>query len=220
MSDIPSTTLSEQIQDCIGSRRVIAAVFTSYQFDPAFFEQDVLPVLFESPLSHIAKVRLIQLEDQLRSLAGLVAVYYDAGGLIEADAGSARLDCARIPVRQKTGVFHAKNVFLLVERPPEDGEEPEQSLLVATMSANLTRSGWWHNVEACHVDEIEQGSLTTLRRSLLDYLNGLKKRAAPGEAHRALEMVSAFLKKTEQATHRSLRSVLHSHFFNGVWRCR
>ncbi len=29
-------------------------------------------------------------------------------------------------------------------------------------------------------------------------------------------MVSAFLKKTEQATHRSLRSVLHSHFFNGT----
>jgi len=215
MTDVPTAALSEQIQERIGSRQVTAAVFTTYEFAPAFFEQDVLPVLFEAPLSHVAKVRLIQLEDRLRNLSGRVAVYYDIHGLVAGGEGGVSLDVARIPIKQPTGVFHAKNVFLLVETAPEDDGSVERSLLVATMSANLTRAGWWENVEACHIEEIRDGDLTVLREDLIVYLKSLRKRAAPDGQHGAAEFIIDFLRKTEQRKQKSEAGRLHAHFYNG-----
>lgn len=215
MTDIPTAALSEQIQARIGSRQVTAAVFTTYEFDPAFFEQDVLPVLFEAPLSHVAKVRLIQLEDRLRNLSGRIAVYYDIHGLVAGVEGGASLDVARIPIKQPTGVFHAKNVFLLVEAAPDDEGSIERSLLVATMSANLTRAGWWENVEACHIEEIRGGDLTVLREDLIAYLKALRKRAAPDGQHGAAEYIVEFLRGTEQRKQKSEAGRLHAHFYNG-----
>ena len=150
MGEIPHAVLSEHFQECMKGRRLRTAVFLTYQFDPGFFEQEVLPVLLDTPLSHAVPIRLLQLEDALRGLPGEIAVYYDANGLVAGDGGSARLDVRRIPVRHRTGIFHAKNVFLLVE--DEDGDQQgyrAQTLLVASLSANLTRSGWWENVEVC-----------------------------------------------------------------------
>ena len=71
---IPHAVLSEQLQERIGGRRIVAAVFLSFQFDPGFFEQEILPVLLDVPLSHARLVRLIQLDDSLRACAGKVAV--------------------------------------------------------------------------------------------------------------------------------------------------
>ena len=81
MERIPSQVLSECFQEHMTGHRLIAAVFLTYQFDPAFFEEEILPVFIDLPLSHAAPVRLIQLEDALRELGGRIAVYYDAGGL-------------------------------------------------------------------------------------------------------------------------------------------
>jgi hypothetical protein len=76
--DIPHAVLSEHFQDRMKGRRLRAAVFLTYQFDPGFFEQEILPVLVDVPLSHAVAIRLVQLEDALRAIPGQVAVYYDA----------------------------------------------------------------------------------------------------------------------------------------------
>src|SRR6266446_3980867 len=140
VSEIPRAILSEHFQERMKGRRVRSAVFLTFQFDPGFFEQEVLPVLIDASLSHAAVIRLVHLEDVLRTLPGQIAVYYDANGLVSGDAGSAKLDIRRIPVQHRTGIFHPKNVFLLAEAEATDnGGNRPQTLIVASLSANLTR---------------------------------------------------------------------------------
>src|SRR5262245_34085889 len=107
----------------MSGRQLRAAVFLTFQFEPGFFERAILPVFLDVPLSHAAPIRLVQLEDALRSLPGGIAVYYDSNGLVGDE--SAKLDIRRVPVRHPTGIFHAKNVFLLVESqvPEDDGHK-------------------------------------------------------------------------------------------------
>ena len=160
----PTAVLSDELKSVVAGRQLRAAVFLTFQFEPEFFEQQVLPLFFDVSLSHAEAIKRVQMEDLLRDVPHGVAVYYDQNGLV-ADAKPARLDVRRIAVRHATGIFHPKNVFALVEAldPDEDGH-PAQALIVASMSANLTRAGWWENVEVCHIEELREGELTRLTR--------------------------------------------------------
>lgn len=217
MTNIPQEVLSDHFREVIRGRRLLAAIFATFRFDPAFFEQEILPVFLDIPLSHASSIRLVQLEDALRSVPEGVAVYYDWNGLV-AETGGAKLDVRRIPVCHPTGIFHPKNVFVLLENEDCDSEgKKEKSLLVSCLSANLTRAGWWENVEVCHTEEIEQGETTRWRDDLLLFLNKLEKRtqAKGADDHAAILAIKAFLLKTGQLSQRSAQGRLHPHFFNG-----
>jgi len=216
MADIPKAVLSEHFQERLQGRRVRSAVFFTYQFDSGFFEQEVLPVLLDVPLSHAPSIRLVQLEEALRETGGHVAVYYDAGGLTTGDAGSARLDVRRIPVQHATGVFHPKNVLLLVEHnEPDAAGNCPQSLLIASLSANLTRSGWWENVECCHIEELQPGDRTRLKDDVASFLKRLRSKTAARTDHAALREMLQFLKSVQQRTRRASADALYPHFYAG-----
>lgn len=212
-ADIPSEVLSEHFQDRMEGRRLLHAVFTTFELEPGFFEQDILPAFLDTNLSHVPAIRLVQLEEFLRSMPGHIAVYYDANGLIRGTEGSAKLDIRRIPVRVASGIFHPKNVFALVEdeEPSEEGVRG-RTLLVAALSANLTRSGWWENLEVCHVEEIPERAVTSMRDDLLAFLGDLRGRAPAESDHRALDEIRAFLRKTEQRAHRTIDGTVQPHF--------
>lgn len=217
MSEVPHAVLSEHFQARLKSRRLISAVFTTFEFEPAFFELEILPVFFDVPLSHVNMLRWVQLEEVLRKSHCPIAVYYDTNGLQAVDGESPKLNIQRLPVRHRTGIFHPKNVFLLVEEPePDEYGNHAQALLVASMSANLTRAGWWRNVEVCHVEEIAAGAKTRLRDELLAYLETLKNKVPSEEEHAALMRVREFLRSTEQRAHRSSNGFLHTHFYRGT----
>jgi hypothetical protein len=221
VSEIPQQTLSAHIEARMKGRRLVAAVFTTYRFDPGFFEREVLPLFFDVGFSHVGTVRLAQLEDALRSDACEVAVYYDRGGLV-AGAEGARLDVRRHPMHVKKGVFHPKNLFALVEaiEPDDDGHRP-RTLLCACLSANLTRAGWWENVEVAHVEEITEGMSTRLQIGLLPHLEGLIRRATPArhddprDGHEALRAIRGFVRQTQPIAQRSAQGVTHTHFYDG-----
>lgn len=215
MTEIPHEALSDHFQFRMEGRRLRSAVLMTYQFDPGFFEQEVLPAFFDIGLSHASTVRLLQLEDAIRDLAGEIAVYYDAGGLVVGDAGSAKLDVRYIPI-QHNAIFHPKNVLLLVEdeEADEDGFHP-LTLLVACLSANLTRSGWWENIECCHVEEIAEGDKTRLKDQLTKFLQSIKRRSPDQTSHAAIDDVLAFLRASEQRKQRSVGGELLSHFYRG-----
>ncbi|MCP3993473.1 MAG: hypothetical protein GY722_00195 [bacterium] len=207
---IPTAVLSQRLAEVIAGRRVRAAVFTTYSFDPGFFELQVLPVLFDQPFSQVDKLRRIQLEEALSSLGDL-AVYYDQRALSQ-DAEPAHLDYRRIDVRRKTGCFHPKLVLLLVDELPEekprggDVDEPDaiyQSLIVGTLSANLTRGGWWESVECAHFEEIQDHEIDNrrcpFRRDLVDLLRRVKESAGPNEDHSAMETIREFLLRRTRA---------------------
>lgn len=153
---IDQAVLSDRFQREMVGQRLVTALFTTFSFDPGFFEQEVLRVFFDLPLTHSRELRLVQLDDALRELPIRPAVYYDARALTDSGVGSARLDIARHPVRM-AACFHPKLVCALTEatEPNEEGYRPRR-LIVACLSANLTRAGWWENVEACHIEVLSE----------------------------------------------------------------
>ncbi len=212
MSDIPHEVLSEALQRTIGDARVEVAVFLTFRFDPGFFEQEVLPVLVDLP-SQAPEVRLIMLEEALRDQIRHAAVYYDRNGL---DAGtvSAKLDVRRIPITQH-GFFHPKNVLLLVE-DANGAHPPAHRLIVATMSANLTRAGWWENVEVCHFEEVSSGERCSFRDDLLALIRRLKQVSRSEQRHDALDVIHHFLmRETTQYEHLSKERRLRPRFYCG-----
>ena len=216
MAEIPRAVLSEHFEERMEGRRLRSAVFLTYQFEPSFFEQQVLPVFLDVPVSHADAIRLVQLEDVLRSLPGEIAVYYDANGLNSGDGGSAKLDVRRIPIRHGTGIFHPKNVFLLLEsQQPDESGHHAQSLVMASLSANLTRAGWWENLECCHVEEIAEGSASRLRDDLIAFLGSLRNRAAVTREQRAVREILTFLRQVQPRLQKSVEGQLHTHFFVG-----
>lgn len=73
----PATrVLSDAFDEVLADRRVLSAVFVTFRYDPYFFEQDILPVLFDANLSHVSKVRTAHMQLVLRDLSGQVVVFY------------------------------------------------------------------------------------------------------------------------------------------------
>lgn len=216
-SQIPRAVLSEHFQERLDGRRLLGAVFLTYRFDPAFFEQDILPIFLDIPVSHAPAIRLVQLEDALRELPHGVAVYYDSNGLVT-DGGSAKLDVSRVAVCHRRGVFHPKNILALVEavEPDEDGHRP-QTLIVACLSANLTRDGWWNNVEVCHCEEIGEGDRTRLKDDLRRFLSGIGRRVGGKVAgdRTTVQAIKGFLSRTEQRVSRRRRGQVLAHLYDG-----
>ena len=193
----PDAVLSQRLVEAVGGRRLRSAVFTTFNFDPGFFELHVLPLLFSQSFSQVDKVRLLQLEDAIREIDHL-AVYYDRGALSQ-EAEPARLDYGRIDVHRASGVFHPKLILLLVDEPQEDDTTATyQSLVVVCLSANLSRAGWWENVECAHIEEIHDRDRTTsrvpYRRDLLAVLRRVRRCADEGDDHGALDAVHEFLR--------------------------
>lgn len=205
--------LSEAFQEALGDRRLVSAVFTTFQYDPVFFEQEILPIFFDAHLSHIPAVRAAQLQLSLRSLPGQIVVFYDSAGLLP-EKGTPRLDVRNVPVKWRSGIFHPKNVFLLVEGDTDEG--PRRSLITACLSGNLTRSGWWENVECCHLEEIGDGEATSLRDPMLELLAQLGKLAQSENAREALKDLSAVLRRSTQRLQRTQDGALFTQLFSSA----
>lgn len=212
-SVIPLKVLTEQLSEAIGGRHVKSAVFTTFSFDPGFFELNILPVLFDRPFSQPEKVRRLQLEDALGTIDHL-AVYYDRRALAQ-DGEPAQLDYRRLDVSRRTGYFHPKVILLLVqERNSNDnansrnGSElatTQMALIVGILSANLTRAGWWENVECAHIEEIKDRAVDrercSFRSDLLSIIRRIRHSASHTDDQSALETIRVFLRQRTQRSH-------------------
>lgn len=211
--DIPTGILSDRLTRAIRGRRVTAAVFTTFTFEPAFFEEEVLPILFERSFSHASALRLAQLEEEIRGVRQL-AVYYDRNAL-QPGAGSARLDVRRIGISRKTGCFHPKIVAALVEETDSKTEETTTSLVLAVLSANLTRAGWWENLECAEIVELRDGQKCSFRKELLGASKAIRESVPGEESHQALGMVEHFVKRLDVETRRTSSGVLTPRLYFG-----
>ena len=197
LPDMATGALSDLLADKLAGRRVRAAVFTTFTFDPGFFELHVLPLLFsDRSFWHADKGKLIQLADALIGVQG-VAVYYDRRGLSQ-DATPAQLNFERIDVRRTTGCFHPKLVLVLVDNPPDEDGETYQSLIVGTLSANLTRNGWWENVEVGHFEEVHDKRASrrrcSFRQDLMPLLLAIERSSREPREHVAMRRIRDFLR--------------------------
>lgn len=222
MIEIPRKVLSDEIERIVAGRRLRSAVFLTFRFDPGFFEIDVLPPLLNVPLSHVPAVRLLSVADALREVDS-IGVYYDRQGLM-AGSASAKLDIERVGLSHPTGYFHPKNLLLIVEGPspgasrhpfPEAGEGSEKSLIVASLSANLTRAGWWENVEVAHVEEVAEGASCSFREDVLQLIRRLRAAAPRETRHEALNAIHAFVLKLQPEAQRMRAGVILPRLFTG-----
>ncbi|MEO5912689.1 MAG: hypothetical protein ABIS50_00535 [Luteolibacter sp.] len=170
-TNIEQNVLSESFQRAMDGQRLVTALFTTFAFDPGFFEMEVLRIFFDITLAHSPALRLVQMEDALRDLSTRPAVYYDSKALQITDSGPAKLDVARHPV-QMNACFHPKLVCALVE-DADDSTSTGRKLIVACQSANLTRAGWWENLECSHIEIMAEGTRSSFSASLIEFLRWL-----------------------------------------------
>ncbi len=124
--------------------RVTHALFTTYAFEPEFFETAILPLLLPdggAGLSLHSVVRRLQLESLLRASPIAIDVYFDARVVVP---GCPFLPYGMLPVRL-AHEFHGKLILLRLE-----DERGKACCVLGAGSANLTKAGWWENLEAWH----------------------------------------------------------------------
>lgn len=217
--------ISDQLSHLLDNQQVIAAVFTSYNFESDFFELDVIPLLLDRqiPFSSDDRVKTFQVREALRTSCLEMEVFYDLPIFRRSAERSPEMEYFCHGVNLGNNAFHAKNIYVLVV----DKTSQEKRLLVAAGSNNLTRAGWWENIEVQHWEVVEGETVSPVfiqqLKSEIDWL--MTKRAHT--IHAALDMIRAFIdlmldskKKKEGASNtyyysakptRDFFSFLHDH---------
>ena len=115
-------------------------------------------------------------------------------------------DYRRIDVGRRTGCFHPKVLLLLVDDHHEATEPVRQALVVGLLSANLTRAGWWENLECAHLDEIKDREVDdqpcAFRTDLLALIQLIKRTAREDDDQSALERIHEFILTRTQSQQR------------------
>lgn len=189
------STISDGFRAQIGEReRVVAAVFTTYRFEPEFFEQEIIPLMLDQGLAFSSdqRIKSIQVREALSDAGLPIEVFYDLDLFRQQGTVSPAMEYLHHGIRGERSAFHAKLVFLLLE----DVDSGYQSLCVGASSANLSIAGWWENIECQHWERVESG--WTSRRFLnqlladINWLVGRRKGMLDGRNH-ALPRIQDFL---------------------------
>jgi hypothetical protein len=192
MSNVQTYTVSDQLQRHLSGVELEAGVFTTYTFDPGFFELEIMPVLFDLPFSHKPDVRIAQLDNHVRTSDVALAVFYDVMQLANTEERSAKLDIDRLPVFMKKGVFHPKVFVFGGKQYDQERDEFERVLVVGIGSGNLTRSGWWENVEFFHMEKIIEGERSHLALEVRNFLTDVSRLQSNRDV-RAVERLRSFI---------------------------
>ena len=143
-----NAVVSDHLEMLLVDRQVKAAVFTTYNFEPDFFELEVVPLLLpgNTQLSSHASIKLFQVRESLRESAIELEVFYDLKIFRENARYSPAMEYPFHGVYRGNNAFHPKLVFILVY----DEKTQSDCLLVGAGSNNLTQAGWWDNIEGVH----------------------------------------------------------------------
>lgn len=162
-----SLTISESFKQAIGARTVKSAFFSTYCFEPDFFELDVIPLLLGGPaLSTDETIRYHQLQSLMSFDRGRFAVAYDVD--VFNPTFAAKLEIDYLPVRVNGACQHAKIAVIEVL-----DEQENVAIILAAGSFNLTKAGWWTNIEVGHWIELSEenapSNVLIPLRAALDY---------------------------------------------------
>lgn len=181
-------TISEAFRAVIGEREVVQAFFTTYSFEPDFFELEVLPLLLGNPaLSSNESIRYYQLQSLMRQHAGRLAVVYDLS--VFDPQLAPRLEVDYLPMRVGGACQHAKLMVLVVR----DRKSKQMSIVLGAGSFNLTKAGWWENLEVGHWVELSEGSAPgNILEPLIDALRFYQARTPSSVLDSILSVAMAF----------------------------
>lgn len=182
--------LKEQIRERIAGRKVVAALFYTFSFDPVFFENYIMPLLVPGKDFRDEKIynKILWRQCLKEGIIPLITVYCDYFAKDNTTGPSLgySIHCLKLPAAPGFVTnFHPKHIFLLLEK---DGQ---QSLLLLTGSGNLTISGWCESFESFSVQEFQRDNIAPRRtknnrlQDILSEISGLqttKKDLSPAES--------------------------------------
>lgn len=151
--------LKDKIADHIAGYHVQAILVYSFNFDPQFFENYVMPIFIDqAEFTDVAIYNKILWRRYLKEeRIPDITVYCDfyAKDSSQAPALGYEVNCIQVPAQVgKICNFHPKNLFLLLSKKGEEPIPKNQKLIVLTGSGNITPSGWCDNFEVFAIDEI------------------------------------------------------------------
>ncbi|WP_378103352.1 hypothetical protein [Chryseobacterium sp. sg2396] len=190
--------LKEKIGELIGAKKVIAAIFYTFNFDPKFFENYIMPLLISSTgknfndqeIHNKILWRQLAKENQIPP----ISVYCDYYAKDQTNAPSLGYDinCLKVPSpKGKIANFHPKQTMILLE------DNGVQKLLFITGSGNMTASGWCDNFECFSYKEISRSKLQPNRsstNSVQDYINSTNKLGHIPKLLESENLINNFLK--------------------------
>ncbi|WP_299792331.1 phospholipase D-like domain-containing protein [uncultured Shewanella sp.] len=157
-----SDLVAGHIEGCI----VQSAFFSTYSFEPDFFELEIMPLLmaqqdskngstYHPALSTNDAIRWQQLERLMVERTIETSVIYDPN--VYRCERSPRLEIAYHAYAPDNACQHAKLIALVLEESHMDeidkaGEQASarSKVVFGAGSFNLTRAGWWDNIECGH----------------------------------------------------------------------
>lgn len=147
--------LKEQIKEQIGERNVKAALFYTFNFDPKFFENYVMPLFvpgkdFGNETVHN---KIIWRNCIRENLIPPITVFCDFYAKSNTEAPTLGYDvfCIKVPASpNRITNFHPKDIFILVW----DEKSQKESLIHICGSGNLTPGGWCDNQECVSIREL------------------------------------------------------------------
>lgn len=139
--------LKSRLRDLIAGRKVTAALFYTFNFDPKFFENYVMPLLLpqQTFINNSITNNILWRRLYKDNLVPPVTVYFDqdAKSTTNGPYLDYKLVAVNMPMLGKNkGNFHPKHSFIVVEN-----EDRSTELIMLTGSNNLTQSGWCENIE-------------------------------------------------------------------------
>ncbi len=185
--------LSKALEGCI----VQAALFTSFNFEPRFFENYVMPLLVPSEsfgqdeLFNNIRWRWLYAQNKVPN----VAVYVDQYAKSGADAPLLHYTVHSISMPgkgQARGAFHPKVSLILATYEKED------RLILLCGSGNLTEGGWCKNAEAFTMLTLIPNVYfpRNLREEVVNFLDqAADLRKGTEESSVAEELIRGFLNK-------------------------
>ncbi|GEM_PF-6403936 len=135
-NDNPNTIRNRLFKICGLFEKIDVALFSTFNFNGDFFEENVLPALFVIDEDTNRAVRSREVHKALAKTS--VGVFYDPS---VAKPSGKDYRYTHYPIFISGSLFHAKNVFLI------GTINNTRWIYVATLSANLTLSGWGANCE-------------------------------------------------------------------------
>ena len=188
--------LKEKIKEAIGNRNVQAALFYTFNFDPIFFENYVMPLLVPEKTFRDETIhnKILWRSCIKENLVPPIAVYCDYFAKDNTVAPSLGYDinCIKVPsAKGSICNFHPKHIFILLN---------DDTLLMITGSGNLTAGGWCENIECFSFEEIKKNKTfpnTKTKNVIQDIINKTNVLAKVPKRHVAEEMIFEFLKKVD-----------------------
>lgn len=193
----------DHIKELIGNRKVLAALFHTFNFEPRFFENFVMPLFVPEKnfRDEIIYNKILWRHCAKEGLIPPVSVFCDyyAKDNTEAPALGYDIQCIKLPSAHGSITnFHPKQIFILLE-----DDRQNESLLFITGSGNLTANGWCDNHECFSFHEIKKTKTSpnkTTTNSLQDYISNVGKMAGLKNYLTSEELIHSFLNYVDLKT--------------------